>query len=152
MSTSIAPWSRRASAEIRSPSARSRTSPGTSSRASTTARVAVTADGGLLRQVAGQRLDRSLGLALLGEREDGVEDDDGDDRAAERRHPGDEGERGGEPEEKRERVDELLRELARPPSAAPSPQLVRPVCHEPPLGLPAREPLRAASAGRAAAG
>ena len=53
---------------------------------------------------------------------------------------GDEGEYSGEPEEERERVHELSGEPARPPSPAPSAQLVRPIRDQSPLGLPAREP------------
>ena len=71
----------------------------------------------LLRQVAAQRLDRALGLPLLREREDSVEHDHGDDRAAEHRRARDEGERRRDPEQQRERVRELLRQLPRP--AAP---------------------------------
>lgn len=55
----------------------------------------VPANGRLLGQVAAQRLDGSLCLPLLRERERRVEEDDGDDRGAERRHAGDEGEGGG---------------------------------------------------------
>ena len=59
---------------------------------------------------------------------------------AEHRDPGDEGERGGEPEEERERVDELLWRAGAASVSRPGAQLVRPVRDEPPLGLPAREP------------
>ena len=73
-----------------------------------------------------QRLDRPLGLALLREREGGVEDDHRQDRAAEHRRTADEGEAGREPEQKRERVGELLRELPRPADAAAPHELVGP--------------------------
>ena len=142
-STSTAPASRRASAETRSPSANSSTSPGTSARASITPALPVAADSeSLLGQVAGQRLDRPFCLQLLCEREQGIEHDHGDDRS--HRAPGvptDEGERPGEPEQQRERMDKLCGELARPASAAASAQLVRPICDEATLRFTTGEPL-----------
>jgi hypothetical protein len=39
-------------------------------------------------------------------------------------------------------VHELPGELARPPSAPSSSQLVRSLCHQPPLRLPTRETFR----------
>ena len=87
-------------------------SPGTSVAASIVSRLPVAEHERLLREVAAQRLDRPLGLPLLREGEDGVEHDHGEDRAAEHRRAADEGERGGEPEQERERVRELLARAA----------------------------------------
>ena len=95
----------------------------------------------LLRQKAAQRLDRALGLALLREREDGVEDDHRQDRDAEHGRTGDEGEAGREPEQKRQRMGELLRQLPRPADAAATNELVAAVGDEAALGLAAREPI-----------
>ncbi len=61
----------------------SRTSPGTSSDAANLSPAAVPDHGRLLREVAPERLHRPLGLALLGEGERGVQEDDRDDRRAE---------------------------------------------------------------------
>ena len=63
---------------------------------------------------SGQRLDRSLGLQLLGEREARVDQDHHDDRDGDRDDPRRPGQRRGDPEEQRERVDELR---ARAPAA-----------------------------------
>ena len=61
--------SRRASAEMRSPSSITSTSPGTSRVASTSSLAPVAQHLRVRGQVAGERLDRPLGLHLLGERE-----------------------------------------------------------------------------------
>ena len=95
------------------------------------------------RQVAAQRLDRPLGMPLLGEREHRVEDDHGDDRDAERQRPGDDREAGRRPEEQGERVRELLAELGRPGRAAPALQLVAAVDGEAALDLALRQAARA---------
>ena len=109
---------------------------------------AVAHDARLHRQVAAKRLDRVLGLALLREREHGVEDDDDDDRDAEGRQPRDERQCGGDPQEEREGMRHLSRELSRPAPSASSGQLVRAVSDEAPLGLPGGEPLRCARRSR----
>ncbi len=96
----------------------------------------------LLGQVPAEGLDRPFGLPLLGEREDGVEHDHRDDRDAEHRRASGEGERRGEPEKERERMDELLRELAWPRHTAPPDELVGPIGDEAPCRLSAREPTR----------
>ena len=90
---------------------------------------------------------RPLGLLLLHEREQRVEDDHRDDRAGEDGGARDEREGCGEPEQKRQRVDELLDELSRPASLGSAPELVRAVCDEPARGLAGRKAL-ADAAGR----
>ena len=87
-------------------------SPGTSSRASTTCRRPSRSDRRLRREVAPERIHRPLGLTLLDEGDDGVQQNDGRDghrqgeRPAQRRQP------RREPEEQRERVHELAGDLS----------------------------------------
>ncbi len=78
------------------------------------AHLAVAAHAGPRRQELAQRLGRALGLALLGEREQRVEHDHGDDRDRQRRGAGDQRQRRGGPEQQRERVGELRGQLAEP--------------------------------------
>ena len=87
------------------------------------------------RQVLAQRLGGPLRLQLLGEGEDGVEDDHRDDRRRQGEDPGGGGKRRGDPEQQRQRVGELqpqVAEVARPPAPL---DLVRPVLLEPPARL-----------------
>ena len=79
----------------------------------------------LRRQVAPQRLDRALGLPLLGESEAGVEDDHDDDGDRHRGDPRHRSESGRAPEQQRQRMRELPRQLARPAPGGASLQLVR---------------------------
>ncbi len=95
------------------------------------------------RQVGGQRLGRALGLDLLGEGEQRVEDDDDDDRPREHRDPGDEGEHRRGPEQQRQRMGELLAQLARMPRPLAALDRVRAVLGEAASGL-----ARAQSGGR----
>ncbi len=81
-----------ASAGTLSPSSRTSRSPGTRSRASTVCSGAVPDHGGAVRQVACQRFDGAFGLPFLQQREAGVQHDDGQDRAAQRGRPRDQGE------------------------------------------------------------
>jgi hypothetical protein len=74
--------------------------------------LAVSQDRRLLRQVGAQRLDGALGLALLGEGEDRVQNDDGEDGRGEDGSPAGEREAGGEEEKERERMRELARTAA----------------------------------------
>ena len=64
---------------------------------------------GAVGQVAGERLDRPLGLLLLDEGEGRVEDDDDDDRDGDGDDAGDPRQRGRRPQQQREGVGELVR-------------------------------------------
>ena len=105
--------------------------------------VAVANDGRLLREIALERLDSPARLPLLGEGEDGVEQDHRDDRRAEHRRARDEGETGRDPEQQGQRVDQLVEDLARPLAAPAAAQLVRPVGEEPARSLALGQPFRA---------
>ncbi len=63
--------------------------------------------GGAHRQQVAQARGRALGPVLLHEREDPVDQDHRDDRHTERRHPPDERQQGGHPQQQREEVHEL---------------------------------------------
>ena len=73
-----------------------------------------------------QCLDRPLGLQLLNEREDRVEDDDDQDRDGHRDNASQPGEPGRRPQQERERVGELPAQLTPDMAATPSAQLIRP--------------------------
>ena len=75
---------------------------------------AVAADRGLGRQVAAQRIDRALGLALLHEGDGRAQDHDAGDGDSQGPSPRDRGEACGGPEQECDRMDELRRDLARP--------------------------------------
>ena len=68
----------------------------------------------LHRQVGGQRLDRALGLALLHERQSGVEQDHHHDRHREDARTADRREDGGEPQQQGQGVGELPNQLTQP--------------------------------------
>jgi len=76
--------------------------------------LAAAADARPRGQVLAQRLGRALGLQLLAEGEEGVEHDHRDDRRRQGEHPGGRREPGGEPEQQRQRVRELERQVAQP--------------------------------------
>ena len=103
---------------------------------------AVANDGGPNRKIACERLDRTLGLPLLREGKERVQDDHRQDREPEHGCPGHEGEAGGDPQEQCQRMGDLLCELARPAPAAHPHELVAAVDDEPPFDLAARETVR----------
>jgi hypothetical protein len=89
------------------------------------------------RQELAKRLGGALGLDLLREGEYRVQHDHRDDRHRERRNAAYEGEHRGGPQQQRERVGELARELA-PAAGTLAPRyLVRAVLDEPPRRLAA---------------
>ena len=90
--------------------------------------VPVAQDPRLRGQVRGQRLDRALGLQLLGEREARVDHDHDDDRDRHGDDAGRPGERRGRPEQQRQRMGELARQLARPAPPAPPDSSLGPCC------------------------
>ena len=92
------------------------------------------------REVALQGFHGALGVTLLHERERRVEHDDDEDRDTERWHPRDEGKRGRDPEEERERMRDLPCELLRPADARSTRELVRAVLDKAAGGLAAGEP------------
>ena len=105
-------------------------------------RAPVADNGGLHGQVAGKRLDGALGLPLLRERKQRVEDDHRQDRDPEHGRAGQEGKADCDPQQERQRMGELLDELARPAAPTQPHELVAAVDDEPPLDLPARKALR----------
>ena len=143
VSTSSEPASRRASAEIPSPSAMSKTSPGTSSRGVDPAAAAVANAPSPATAGRTERLDRPLGLLLLGEREHGVHDDHGDDRDGENGRVRQPGEQCRRPQEQGQRVGELAHQLLRPRPPSAGDQLVRPGRHEAALRLTLRQSVAA---------
>ena len=140
VSTSIVPDSIRASAEIRSPSSISSTSPGTSWTASTVTGAPVPQHSRVLRQVGLERLDRPFGLHFLDEREQGVEENDDHDRDCHRGDPGQPGQAGRRPQQQRQRMGKLAAKLTPHVVPAPPVQLVRAVHDQPPRRLPPRQP------------
>jgi hypothetical protein len=103
--------------------------------------VAVAQDGDHVGEVGGQCLDGTLGLALLEQGEERVQDDHADDRHRQDRRGREPREHGRRPEQQRQRMRQLHDDVA-PPAPAPAPrQLVGPVLDQPALGLAAREPL-----------
>ena len=99
--------------------------------------------GDALGQEGGERLDRTLRLPLLRERERRVQRTTRDDGRREERGPCSPGEGGGGPEQQCERMGQLRGHVA-PPARAPSARdLVRAVANEPALGFPLGEAVRA---------
>ena len=97
----------RASALMLSPSSSSSRSPGTTSADIDLDGRALADDERLLRDEALECLGGLLGAELLPEGEDGVDDDDGEDRPAELGHAAHEREHAGDPEHDREEVVEV---------------------------------------------
>ena len=60
------------------------------------------------RQICRQRLDGLLGVPFLREREQGVDEDDHDDGHSEGHGSADDGQRSSQPQEQRERVNQLV--------------------------------------------
>lgn len=77
-------------------------------------------------EVGGERVDGAFGLLFLGEREPGVEHDDGEDRLAHDDDAAREGEQCRREQQEGEGVGELADELTEPPAALAPAQLVRP--------------------------
>ena len=102
-------------------------------------RAPLATDAGAGRQVTLEGLGGLLGLELLEEGENGVQDYDRDDGDRERDSPSDDGQRRGRPEEEREGVCELAGELPKAIRALPAPDLVRAVLLEAAGGLPLGE-------------
>ena len=125
---------------MRSPSSITSTSPGTRRSASITCSCPSRRTFACVGQVGGERLDRSLGLHLLGEREGRVDQDHHDDRHRDRDDPGGPGQARGRPQQQGERMDELPHELPRPAPPAPPRQHVRPELDQPPLRLARGQP------------
>ena len=90
---------------------------------------------GLGRQVAGESLDRALGLELLREREARVDEDHHHDRDRDGHDAGHQRQSGGHPQEQCERVHKLGDELSRPAASTPADEHVRPVLGQPAFGL-----------------
>ena len=107
--------------------------------------LSVAKDECLEREVLLERLHGFLGLLLLHEGEERIEPDHGDDRAGEDGGACYERERCRQPEQKRERVHELLDELLRPASFGSAFKHIRAVRDEPARGLAARKPPGAGS-------
>ena len=98
-------------------------------------------DLGLGRKELRERLDRPLGLHLLEERECRVDQDHDDDRHRYRHDPRGPSKHRGRNQQQSERVRELPRKLARPTTAPPAPELVRPELDQTPLRLARGQPV-----------
>ena len=59
--------------------------------------------------------------------------------------PGDESQRGRNPQEQRQRMRDLLDDLLRPLPPTTPDELVSPVCHQPPVRFATRQPVEAGS-------
>ncbi|MPM35865.1 hypothetical protein SDC9_82459 [bioreactor metagenome] len=79
-------------------------------------------------------------MAFLQEGEAGVQEDHRHDGAGQRAGPGDVAERGGDPQQQRQRLSELPEHLPGPLPTPASRQHVRPVHDLAPFGLPAGQP------------
>ena len=86
-------------------------------------------------EIRGKRLHRALGLELLDEGEDRVDEDHDDDRDRDGDDAGNPREDGRGPEEEGQRVGELAPQVAEMAALLPPANLVWPVLLEPALGL-----------------
>ena len=93
-----------------------------------------------LRQPSVQRLDQTPRPVLLPEAEQRVDADDGEDRPAQLRQPGQEGQRGGRPEQQGQRVADLREEQPQGVRRARRGQLVGAVVTQPAVRLLAAQP------------
>jgi hypothetical protein len=89
----------------------------------------------LARQQTAQLRDRTLCPVFLEEREQRVDDDDGGDRHGQLRHVGDQRQGGARPQQERERLHEVRRELARRRRSLLLLDRVGPDLRQPALGL-----------------
>ena len=144
-STSTAPAIRRMSAATRSPSSTSddiaRDELGAGIRCGARRRAAPD----LLGRNCGEGLDGSLRLHLLDQRERGVQRDHEQHRDRHRLAADRERQCGGEPQQQRERVGQLARDLGGPCGPAAALELVRAVLEQAPPGLLAAQPVAVAA-------